>query len=258
MSHPSRVLSWDASTAASRGRQRSPSLTKTDPVPDPTDPSEDPSEWSTRLQPRRSLALRLALSRKAAAENKALQRRESLPQGGPDGAMRRLEGEGDDELAPEIQAAIMQDRSAIDGRRSIRALRIWDSVARRLEEGASAFVESPDPSSASEVSASVSGGSGMSSQRSSSYGAMPRSTPHRRDTVGRTERRSRIRGSTYDPPSEASSRRGSEGQRGLACGTPSEAKLYPCPFRRRNPMRFNIRDHEHCARMQFSAIVDLR
>lgn len=33
---------------------------------------------------------------------------------------------------------------------------------------------------------------------------------------------------------------------------------YPCPFRKRNPARFNVRDHETCAREVFGSIGDLR
>ncbi|KAK4159964.1 hypothetical protein QBC43DRAFT_326181 [Cladorrhinum sp. PSN259] len=33
---------------------------------------------------------------------------------------------------------------------------------------------------------------------------------------------------------------------------------YPCPFRKRNPARFNIRDHEFCTRIRFTSMSDLR
>jgi hypothetical protein len=34
--------------------------------------------------------------------------------------------------------------------------------------------------------------------------------------------------------------------------------MYPCPFRKRNPARFNIRDHEACARAPFDSIIRLK
>lgn len=37
-----------------------------------------------------------------------------------------------------------------------------------------------------------------------------------------------------------------------------EMPSYPCPFRQRNPARFNIRDHEACARGPFDSILGLR
>lgn len=33
---------------------------------------------------------------------------------------------------------------------------------------------------------------------------------------------------------------------------------YPCPYRRRNPVLFNIRDHEHCAKRNFADMVELK
>lgn len=33
---------------------------------------------------------------------------------------------------------------------------------------------------------------------------------------------------------------------------------YPCPFRRRNPIRFNIRDHENCGRRPFLDMSELK
>lgn len=33
---------------------------------------------------------------------------------------------------------------------------------------------------------------------------------------------------------------------------------YPCPFRRRNPVLFNVRDHEQCAQRPFSDITELK
>lgn len=33
---------------------------------------------------------------------------------------------------------------------------------------------------------------------------------------------------------------------------------YPCPFRRRNPVLFNVRDHEHCAKRPFPDLNELK
>lgn len=33
---------------------------------------------------------------------------------------------------------------------------------------------------------------------------------------------------------------------------------FPCPYRRRNPVLFNVRDHEHCARRPFSDLGELK
>jgi hypothetical protein len=33
---------------------------------------------------------------------------------------------------------------------------------------------------------------------------------------------------------------------------------YPCPFRKRNPVRFNVRDHGRCANAPFNSMYELR
>lgn len=33
---------------------------------------------------------------------------------------------------------------------------------------------------------------------------------------------------------------------------------YPCPYRRRNPVLFNVREHEHCARRNFADMTELK
>jgi hypothetical protein len=261
MSLPTRVLSWNASTSSSIWPERSPAQTQSDPdnVPSHTANPEPPEDlWISRLQPRQRLTMPLVLSLKAAAEKQQRQRqqqREYYAQSGSVDDVRNPDDNG--HLTTGIQVAITQDRSAIDGRRSIRALRIWDSVARRLEESASPPLEEPQSThNSSEGSESVYRDSTISSQRSS-FSGPPRSTCSRRDTNARAERRSRIRRSSYGVPSEADARHGNS--RDAAPTTPPESgSLFPCPFRRRNPTRFNIREHEHCARTQFASLSDLR
>ncbi|KAK4128032.1 hypothetical protein N657DRAFT_675876 [Parathielavia appendiculata] len=41
------------------------------------------------------------------------------------------------------------------------------------------------------------------------------------------------------------------------CTPPLDSVSYPCPFRKRNPARFNFRDHEDCARGPFSSVLEL-
>ncbi|KAK4156594.1 hypothetical protein C8A00DRAFT_12481 [Chaetomidium leptoderma] len=42
-------------------------------------------------------------------------------------------------------------------------------------------------------------------------------------------------------------------------GSPDvDMAAYPCPFRKRNPSRFNIRDHESCARTPFDSVFGLK
>ncbi|KAL1838074.1 hypothetical protein VTJ49DRAFT_3094 [Mycothermus thermophilus] len=44
---------------------------------------------------------------------------------------------------------------------------------------------------------------------------------------------------------------------GMDVNHSTDKALYPCPFRKRNPVRFNVRDHEACARAPFGSIPAL-
>jgi hypothetical protein len=58
----------------------------------------------------------------------------------------------------------------------------------------------------------------------------------------------------------------SEGEGGAEAGVQTEPgnrkkpKLdqYPCPFRKRNPLRFNCREWEYCAKAPFKSMTDLK
>ena len=130
-------------------------------------------------------------------------------------------------LTTEIYAAILKDQSDIDGPRSAKALRIWDAVARCLEEISSSIDPADD---------------GAETSSSSSEPAATR-CPSRRSV-----RRSRH---------PSSSRHGSVTD--AATETEAESRvLYPCPFRQRNPGRFNVRHYEQCAKAQFHWALDLK
>lgn len=43
----------------------------------------------------------------------------------------------------------------------------------------------------------------------------------------------------------------------LESGPETDRVPYPCPFRRQNPVRFNIREHESCARAPFFSMSDM-
>ncbi len=49
---------------------------------------------------------------------------------------------------------------------------------------------------------------------------------------------------------------------GALIGPTSRKKVkverYPCPFRKRDPLRFNIREWEYCAKAPFKTITDLK
>lgn len=57
---------------------------------------------------------------------------------------------------------------------------------------------------------------------------------------------------------QSSSRPGSSGTGMASLASPSWQTLYPCPFRKRNPTRFNVRNHERCAKAALGSISELR
>lgn len=48
------------------------------------------------------------------------------------------------------------------------------------------------------------------------------------------------------------------GGRGMRARLHDASRAYPCPFRKRNPIMFNVRDHEHCAKRPFFGIQELK
>ncbi|KAK3291306.1 uncharacterized protein B0H64DRAFT_450959 [Chaetomium fimeti] len=80
------------------------------------------------------------------------------------------------------------------------------------------------------------------------HSTAPRSTPFRSEFWGQS------RSSTYG-------RQSSEWETETLLDQTSgldDMATYPCPFRKRNPTRFNIRDHEACARAPFDSIRGLK
>ncbi|KAG8169625.1 hypothetical protein KVR01_000370 [Diaporthe batatas] len=49
-----------------------------------------------------------------------------------------------------------------------------------------------------------------------------------------------------------------KGGRGMRARLSDASRPYSCPFRKRNPIMFNVRDHEHCAKRPFFGIQDLK
>lgn len=46
--------------------------------------------------------------------------------------------------------------------------------------------------------------------------------------------------------------------RGMRARLSDTSRPYSCPFRKRNPIMFNVRDHEHCAKRPFLGIQELK
>ncbi len=157
-------------------------------------------------------------------------------------------------LTPQICDANSTGRCGIDSRKSMHALRIWDAVARCLEE-ISDSIDQTD--SKSPFPSSTQGPSSVASEASQT-----------RDLgSSHTNRQSIASGGGSRRAGSVSSRRSSATVSGLlshaetfspAVSQVEPRALYPCPFRKRNPALFNTRDHEICAKTQWHAISELR
>lgn len=142
----------------------------------------------------------------------------------------------DDGLVSEICHSIVRDRYSTDLDSSTKALRIWNAVAACLDE----------------ISDSI---EGTSSEDTLVNGRHAR-------TATRTRSAGRI---SYDrdPWRGRSSGDGDLSNSGheketIEAPASEERVQYQCPFRKRNPVRFNVRDHESCARTPFPSISGLR
>ncbi|KAK3381072.1 hypothetical protein B0H63DRAFT_523805 [Podospora didyma] len=160
--------------------------------------------------------------RRAAAESAADIRRSSPKARDGDGGPAPLEP-CDNDLASRICNSILRERYKVDPDRSSKALRVWDAVARCLEE----ISDSIDISSSEDSSA------------------------------GRYQRiNSSCNGEVTKRPQSSSDYRHSRHERSTSNAGPRVQ--YPCPFRKRNPARFNVRDYERCAKSPFDSMTELK
>jgi hypothetical protein len=138
-------------------------------------------------------------------------------------------------LAPEILVAALKATYEMDLERSDKILRTWDTVSRCFGEISSAV-------NATSYSAREANGR----MHDKEY---RQSTSHSRQSwEWETE--------TLVDPASCSIDRDSFGR--ASSTRPGNSSLYPCPFRKRNPVRFNVRDHERCAKAPFGTIQELR
>ncbi|KAK3952826.1 hypothetical protein QBC32DRAFT_211678 [Pseudoneurospora amorphoporcata] len=165
------------------------------------------------------------------------------------------------ELAYEISAAILKETEEnATAEQPSTTLKIWGAVARCLEE-ITVSLGPPNPSAPA-----------VSAPPSIACAPQLRATPSTRrmsnsvQSVG-SRRTSYDVGARNDLQSRhrrvmsSSSIRSGRPDRGLEATYAMDeqgVKEYSCPFRVRNPVRFNIRDHEVCAMTSFESLADLR
>jgi len=204
-----------------------------------------PNRWSSHMhqQHRETMPSRVSTPRKPTVENEAPQR-VSIHRPTPRRSVSASSQGGELKLGAEICTAILKDRPAPDGKRSSRAVRVWDAVARCLEE-----IDASDSSPSTSPALPI-----MFNEESACLSPRPTgASPARRLTRKSVARLSAVgapegiqlplKEPTEMPPSPPMSR---------------PQTLFPCPFRKRNPARFNIRDHDTCATAQFKSILEIR
>lgn len=161
-------------------------------------------------------------------------------------------------LTSHIAASILQDGYGVRATKSTVPLKIQDAVGRCLQE-VSTTVEDDHPQWALPtyyadrfLSSTPSPDSDQFPDYLSSS-SLKRTSNRICDIAGDPFR--------YDQLQDSRGRRGS-GHRGL--NQIRKAKVldafqaYPCPFRRRSPVIFNVRDHEYCAKRPFSSMAELK
>ncbi|KAK3401717.1 hypothetical protein B0T20DRAFT_402465 [Sordaria brevicollis] len=169
----------------------------------------------------------------------------------------------ENELASEISAAILKEteENVAAAEQPSTTLKIWGAVARCLEEITVSL--GPPNTSAPAVSAPASIAGAPHLRATPSIRRMSNSV----QSVG-SRRTSYDVGARHDLPSRHrrvmsnSSIRSGRPDRDLEATyvmeEPGPVENYSCPFRVRNPVRFNIRDHEVCAITSFESLADLR
>lgn len=120
----------------------------------------------------------------------------------------------------DVLATILEEKHNMDPERASRVMRIWDAVINCLDEISSSLDASTrhltcDPTK------------GMDGEVPTELQSPSSARPSVRDLLSEHQDLSQPAKDTAGP-------------------------RYPCPFRKRNPVRFNIREHESCAKAPFS------
>lgn len=176
-----------------------------------------------------------------------------------------VDADPSDALTSQIASSILRERYGVDSAEAV-PLKVQEAVRTCLRD-VSSTVEHEHPQWGLPTYRSSKG------FRSSMNGSEATPRAHARNSNS-DARRSRKRGPSQRgdddddpfPYDERNNKDGSGNQRGgLRDPTlKKKAKLqsnlqgYPCPYRRRNPVFFNIREHEHCARRNFTDITELK
>lgn len=162
-------------------------------------------------------------------------------------------------LASRIAASILREGYGVQAPSSTVPLKVQDAVGRCLQE-VSTTVRNEHPQWALPTYYADNTRSSTPSSDSDQFSDFSGSKNRKRTSHNAgDEDRNLFR---YDQAQDGRQRRGSGGHRNLDQRRKAKAlagpESYPCPFRRRNPVMFNVRDHEHCAKRPFSDLLELK
>lgn len=158
-------------------------------------------------------------------------------------------------LTTQIASSILQERYGVRGANAAPP-RVQEAVRRCLED-VSKTVRSEHPQwdlpkyhgQHFRSSLSVS----RSSSRDSEYGRRRVGVlPEEEDDPFLYDKNDNERASMIRAKEQDDSSRALEGRAG------TDSQGYPCPFRRRDPISFNVRDYESCSRRPFADILELK
>lgn len=191
-----------------------------------------------------------------------------------------VDADPSDALTCQIASSILRERYGVDSAEAV-PLKVHEAVRVCLRDVSSTVQHEhphwglptyhrsspPPPPPGSSLGSSMPAGSEAAA---ASRGAKHDRRSAHADRSRRRKRGPRQRGDSDDDPfqyDKCSNQDGGGHAPSEDSGAPSLAKKakrqshsqgYPCPYRRRNPVLFNIREHEHCARRNFANMNELK
>lgn len=165
-------------------------------------------------------------------------------------ALDRVDANPSEALTSQIASSILQERYGVRGT-DAAPRRVQEAVRRCLQD-VSATVQSDHPQW--DLPKYPTGTARSRAMRSRSSSPVSEHRPKRSGARAAEEDEDPF---LYDGPGSRNERgHNNAGQRRKR--GEDDGQAYPCPFRRRNPILFNVRDHETCAKRPFSSILELR
>jgi len=163
-----------------------------------------------------------------------------------------------DPLVRQICCNILMDLHGIDAIEATVPLKVWDAVVRCLEDVSVAVDGDSAGRSPGKEAHKAAAGAGNSAASTPGHSGSGDSTSRKRNSrqAGYSDGDGSGDGAAEDEGGDDGAVH-EEAQRKKPKVEP-EQSAFSCPFRKRNPLRFNIRDHEHCCRKPIIGVPELK